>query len=101
MSNRIIHRATADTDCTIIEFDGAFFAVVEDGNPESDGCIGYYHRIIEGHYVHSMCHGYSYYLEGGKLESMHGEPGELKPLPLNDGSQEILMTDADMAELLT
>ena len=92
----IIHRATADTDCTILIVGGNPIALVEDGD---DDCVGYYHVIGEGQYVYNPYAGYSYYIEDDYLRWMRGKPADMEELDVNDGNQEIASVDGDIADL--
>lgn len=93
----IIHRATADTDCTILIVGGNPIALVEDG--DDDDCIGYYQEIGEGQYLYNPYEGYSYYVADGHLRSMRGKPDDMEELDVNDGNQEIASVDGDIADL--
>ena len=95
--NTMVHRAGADTDCTILIVDGQALALVDDAD---DDCVGYYHRISDGEYVRNQYDGYSWYVEHGELCSCHGKPEGMSAVEINDGSQRLAARDSDIAELL-
>ena len=95
--NTLVHRAGADTDCTILIVDGEAIALVEDADEE---VVGYYHTIGEGEYVSNMCDGYAWYVEDGELRSMHGKPDDMTEIEVNDGSQRLAPYDSDIADLI-
>lgn len=96
-TDRVVHRASADTDYTIIIMQERVYALVEEGDDE---CIGYYQQVGEGQYVHNKYQGYSYYVVDDTLHSMYGEPDGMELLEVNDGDQEIAWNDSDIADLL-
>lgn len=98
-TDRVIHRAYADTDYTILILDGEAVALVED-DEDGDECIGYYQTIGEGQYVYNQYEGYSYYVQDDALHRVHGEPDDMTELNVNDGDQSIACSDGDIAELL-
>lgn len=97
-TDRIVHRASADTDYTIIIMGGRTYALVEEADDE---CIGYYQEIREGQYVYNKYQQYSYYVvDDDTLHSTYGEPDDMEILEVNDGDQEIAWNDGDIADLL-